>query len=267
MSKVVEKSKLVSVVIPTLNSERFLEKCLKSIKEQSYSNIEVIVVDSHSKDGTREIAEKYGVQLVISGARIPRVRNIGASLAKGDFIFSVDSDMELTPNVVEECVAKIESGLDAVIIPESSIGEGFWAKCRALEKLCYREDDLIEAARFFKKDVFEGVNGYDIDLLFGEDWDLNQRIKQNGFNIGRVETLIRHNEGRLSIKEVMRKKHFYGKTLHRYLVKHRKEAQKQIAFIRPSFLKNWKKLARDPVHALGLAFMKTCELIAIYISA
>jgi glycosyltransferase involved in cell wall biosynthesis len=50
---------LVSIVIPTKNSARTLEKCLVSIKNQAYENIEIIVVDNYSTDGTYEIAGKY----------------------------------------------------------------------------------------------------------------------------------------------------------------------------------------------------------------
>jgi glycosyltransferase involved in cell wall biosynthesis len=50
---------LVSVIIPTYNSSRTLEKCLESIKNQSYKNIEIIVVDNNSKDNTKEIALKF----------------------------------------------------------------------------------------------------------------------------------------------------------------------------------------------------------------
>jgi glycosyltransferase, family 2 len=53
------KSPLVSVIIPTYNSARTLETTLKSVKDQTYPNIEMIVVDNQSKDTTRQIAEKY----------------------------------------------------------------------------------------------------------------------------------------------------------------------------------------------------------------
>jgi glycosyltransferase involved in cell wall biosynthesis len=257
---------LVSVVVPTFNSERFLEKCLASIKAQTYPNIETIVVDNYSTDGTREIADKFGVRVVLCRAGRSRARNVGAGYAEGEFVLFVDSDMELMPNVVGECVAKVEkSGFDAVIIAEFSVGEGFWAKCRALEKQCYIGDDLIEAARFFKRDVFETVKGYDVELLFGEDWDLNQRTKKAGYEIGRVKAFIKHHEGRLNLREDMLKKHYYGKTLQFYLVKHQKEAKQQLTLFRPAFVKNWKKLGKDPVHALGMVFMKTCEFIVGYV--
>jgi glycosyltransferase involved in cell wall biosynthesis len=50
---------LVSLIIPTYNSSKTIEDCLKSIKNQNYENIELIVVDNNSKDNTKEIALKY----------------------------------------------------------------------------------------------------------------------------------------------------------------------------------------------------------------
>ena len=55
---------MVSVVIPTYNSERTLEKCLKSIVDQTYKNIEIIVVDKFSEDKTVEIAKSYGARII-----------------------------------------------------------------------------------------------------------------------------------------------------------------------------------------------------------
>lgn len=250
---------LVSVVIPTKNSEETIGTCLKSIRAQTYPNVEIVVVDSYSNDGTKEIAEKFGARVIESKVGRSGARNIGAKKARGEFILSLDSDMELTSNVIEECVNKIEEGYDAVIIPEFSVGVGFWAKCKALEKTCYIGDELIEASRFFKREVFEKVEGYDPELEFGEDWDINQRIRNAGHRVGRINAPIKHHEGRLSLWKTIKKKYQYGKTLEKYKRKHPNEARQQLRFIRPSFVKNWRKLARDPIHALGMLFMKTCE--------
>lgn len=252
-------SPLVSVVVPTFNSERFLEDCLRSVNGQTFGDIEVIVVDNYSTDKTREIAERFGVSVVLFRGIRSRARNVGVGLAEGEFVLSVDSDMELTPNVVSECVAKAENGFDAIIIPELSVGEGFWTGCKALEKVCYVGDDSIEAARFFKRSVFETVTGYDERLVFGEDWDLNQRIRKAGFRIGRISVFIRHIEGRMSLRKTLPKKYLYGKTLKYYQQKHPFETKQQLVLIRPAFVKNWRKLAEDPIHALGMFLMKTCE--------
>lgn len=254
---------LVSVVVPTFNSERFLRRCLQSIRCQKYPRIDIIVIDNWSTDRTRQIAESLGARVVsLKGIR-SKARNVGVGLATGKFVFSIDSDMELTQNVVSECVVKAESGFDAVIIPEISFGEGFWAKCRALEKTCYIGDDLIEAARFFRKGVFERAGGYDSRLVFGEDWDLNQRIRKAGFRIGRISAVIKHNEGRLSLRESALKKHYYGKTLDLYRRKHPEEAKQQLKLLRPAFYRNWRKLKKEPINALGMLFMKTCEFLLV----
>jgi glycosyltransferase involved in cell wall biosynthesis len=250
------------VVIPTKNSGETIETCLKSLKKQTCPNIEVVVVDNHSSDGTKGVAEKFGAKFIESKVRRARARNLGVKESGGELILSLDSDMELTPKVIVECVNKVEEGYDLLIIPEVSVGVGFWAKCKALEKSCYIGDELIEASRFFKREAFEAVNGYDPELEFGEDWDLNQRISKAGYRIGRINSLIKHHEGTLSLWKTVKKKYQYGKTLEKYKRKHPNEAKQQLGFIRSSFMKNWRKLAKNPIHTLGMLFMKTCEFEA-----
>jgi len=258
----IDKPPLVSVIIPTKDSGATIERCLKSIKNQTYPNLEIIVVDSLSKDKTTEIAKNSHVKIILTDAKRSKARNIGAEKSRGEVVLFVDSDMELDGIVIEECVEKIGEGYHAVIVPEASVGQGFWAKCKALEKSCYIGDETIEAARVFERRGFEAVNGYDEELEAGEDWDLNHRVKRAGFRIGRVYALIKHNEGRLSLRETVLEKHYYGKTLKRYRIKHAKEAKQQLKLIRLAFMRNWKELAKDPIHALGMLFMKTCEFIA-----
>ena len=54
---------LVSIIIPTYNSEMTIGKCLESIRNQSYENVEIIIVDSFSGDGTAKLAERYGARI------------------------------------------------------------------------------------------------------------------------------------------------------------------------------------------------------------
>jgi len=253
---------LVSVIIPTKNSEKNIAKCLESVKNQNYPNIEVLIVDGLSTDKTKNIAKRYGAKIIESDAKRSQARNIGAKRAKGEFLLFVDSDMELNLDVIDQCVKKTEKGYDGIIIPEVSVGEGFWAKCKALEKLCYIGDDIIEAARFFKREAFEAVNGYDEELEAGEDWDLTQRIKKAGFKVGRISALIKHHEGKLRLQETVRRKYQYGKTIYKYMSKHPQEARIQFNLIRPAFRKKWRILARRPVMLLGMSLMKLCEFIA-----
>ena len=250
---------LVSVIIPTYNSQRTIAQCLNSVKQQSYPNLEIIVVDKCSQDDTKVIAQKYS-QVYVKGPERSSQRNFGASRAKGNFFLFIDSDMELMPKVVSECVREaLNRNVQAIVIPEVSVGEGVWAKCKTLERSCYLKDNLIEAPRFFSKEAFLKVGGYDEALIAAEDWDLSLRIKKEGFCFSRTKSFIKHDEGRLSLVDTMRKKFKYGKNLNRYINKHREEAKKQFVIIRPSFLKNYKKLLRRPVLTIGALVMKICE--------
>ena len=251
---------LVSVIVPTKNSEATIGKCLESVKNQTYPNIEIIVVDCFSKDRTRKIAADHKARIFDNRAKRSEARNIGAEKARGDLVVFVDSDMELDSSVVVKCVKKIREKHDGVIIPEISVGQGFLAKCKALEKSCYIDDDSIEAARFFVKNAFESVGGYDCELEAGEDWDISQRIKNAGFKVGRVRASLKHHEGQLRLWETMKKKYRYGKTIQKYKRKHPREAKQQLRLIRSAFITNRKNLIENPIMAIGLGILRSLEL-------
>jgi glycosyltransferase involved in cell wall biosynthesis len=259
--KVREKNPLVSVIVPTYNSAKTLELCLKSVKKQTYPNIEIILVDNSSTDTTRKIAEKYG-KVFIKGPERSAQRNFGARKSNGEYLVFLDSDIELTPRVIEECMKRVNEGSDAVIFREVTVGEGFWAKCRTLESRCVIGDDLIEAPRFYKTQVINELNGYDESLIGWEDWDLAQRLRQRGFRITRVDPLTMHHEGKVSLTARIKKKYYYGKTVNAYIKKHKNVSRKQIPLFRSAYLRNWKLLARDPTHAAGFFLMKVLESYA-----
>jgi len=254
---------LVSVIVPTKNSAGTIGMCLRSIREQTYPDVEIIVVDNYSDDGTVEIAGKYA-NVFLKGPERSTQRNHGAENAEGNYLVFIDSDMELTQGVIEECVHEIsKDGVGGVIIPEISVGKGFWTQCKALERSCYIGDETIEAARFFNKTVFWDTEGYDESIAGGgEDWDLPQKVKKAGHKISRIDSLIKHHEGRLSLLKTMRKKYYYAKTIRNYIKKNPEMAKKQLVPIRPAYIRHWQRLARDPVHTAGFMFMKSCEFAA-----
>lgn len=251
---------LVSVIVPTKNSAGTIEMCLGSIKEQTYPDIEIIVVDNCSEDETVDIAREYGAVVLFRNSERSEARNYGADTSKGNYLVIIDSDMELTPSVIEECIKEIsKDGVGAVIIPEISVGEGFWTRCKALERSCYIGDDTIEAARFFDKKVFWEIGGYDKEMVSGEDWDLSQKVKAAGYKISRIDSLIKHHEGRLSLLRTMRKKYYYAKHIRNYIKKNPEMAKKQMVLIRPAYIRHWRRLVRDPIHTVGFLFMKCSE--------
>lgn len=180
------KQPLVSVIITTRNEEKNIETCLKSIKKQAYQNIEIILVDNNSSDMTVELAKKYTRDIYNKGPERSAQRNYGVKMSKGKYVLILDADMNLSPNVVKECVSVMQTNkVGGVIIPEESYGVGFWSQVKKLERSFYVGSDLIEAARFFSKKVFIDIDGFDESITGPEDWDLSQRVKKK-FGLTRI---------------------------------------------------------------------------------
>lgn len=224
---------LVSVVIPTKNSESTIDDCLRSIQGQTYTSIETIIVDNYSKDKTKEVAQKYG-KVLFKGPERSSQRNSGAKFARGDYLLFIDSDMQLTPSVVDECVRCALEGCDAIIIPEITVGEGLWARVRALERSVYVGDALFECSRFFKKEVFEKLKGYDEGLTGPEDFDLQSNVEEAGYRVGRIASPVLHHEENLRLFPHLRKRLYYSKSLKRYEKKHPDKAKRQLGLQRVS---------------------------------
>lgn len=254
---------MVSVIVPTRNSIRTLRACLSSIRTQTYSNAELIVVDNNSSDGTAQVAEELADHVVNRGPERTAQRNQGAVIARGVFLLFIDSDMVLSPTVVADCVAaSAATGAPAVVIPETSTGVGFWAKCRAFERSCYRGDDLIEAARFFDRRRFDAVGGYDERLIGGDDWDMSQRIAQ-GSRLPRTASVITHDEGRIILRRWLSKKAYYARSFSAYHAKYGATALRQANLVfRSAFVRHWRRLALHPVLTLGVFCLKSLELTA-----
>lgn len=252
----------VSVVIPTKNSARTLEACLQSIRTQAYQPIEIVVADNGSTDATKEIAERLADSVIGAGPERSAQRNAAARHAQGSCLVFIDSDMVLEENVVGECVEAVSAHADAVVIPERSFGDGFWARCKALERSCYVGDETIEAARFFTRTIFERVDGYDEQLTGSEDWDLHERAREAGAGFGRTNAFIWHDEGRLRLRHLAAKKFAYGKTLAPYARRHPRLARTQFRLVRPAYLRNRRRLAEDPIAAAGMLVMKSSEMAA-----
>ena len=113
-------NKLVSVLIPSYNHEKYVGDCLESVLAQTYSNIEVIICDDKSKDNTYEVIERYRQRLEEKFSRICIIENdnnLGIvkncnkliSLAKGDYYKLLASDDMLRPDGIEKLVFFLES--------------------------------------------------------------------------------------------------------------------------------------------------------------
>lgn len=253
---------LVSIIITTKNSSRTLAACLKSSKGQAYKNIELIVVDNNSVDNTKEIAQKYTAKVYNFGPERSAQRNFGAAQARGEYLLIQDSDIYFNSDSVKECVElSRKEGCAAANLPEKSIGVGFWAKVKAFERSFYIGNKYMEGARFFRRDIFEKIGGYDENLYAGEDWDLTIRFREAGYKISRARILIEHDEGKVNLLGSSQKKKYYGLNFFDiYARKHPEEFRKQMSFFcRFPLKKIIKKGVRHPILFSCMILMKGLE--------
>lgn len=284
-------NELVSVVITTKNEARNIENCLKSIKEQTYKNIEIIVVDNYSTDNTKEIALKYTDKVYDKGPERSAQRNFGMiEKSAGKYVMYVDADMLLSPSLIEGCLKAIQQNKDliALHIPEIILGKSFWSKVRRFEREFYN-GTVIDGTRFFLKEKFVEIGGFDLKLFGAEDWDLDKKIKQ----IGKIALLsypenfsndnfvcdfvkergiktlpeyacVFHNESEFDLKKYLAKKSYYTMSFDSYIEKwgkKDKDIKKQLGFFYRYigvFVENgkWVKLICHPVLTVEMFFLR-----------
>jgi len=245
---------LVSVIVPTKNSQKFLERCLRSIREQTYKNIELIVVDNFSTDKTRAIAQAFADRFFEAGPERSAQVNFGVAQSKGEFVYKVDSDFELDPAVIEQCVSEINKGLDAIVVhntPDESIS---WiAKIRKFEVDMYKYDLTHSSARFLKKGIYEQIGGFNEKITAGEDYDFQNKLTRGGFKTGFIEAEALHLGEPTSFWEHMKKYYQYGEDFVNYQSENKQESRKQLKFGRSVYFKNWRNFVRRPL--IGLSFI------------
>lgn len=250
----------VSVIVPTKNAARTLTKCLESLVAQHHVIKEMIVVDNNSSDATPQITERHGALLVRYGPERAFQKNAGVQAATGEYVVFIDADMTLAPTVLEECLA-VAGPRCAIIIPEESFGANLWARAKVLERRCYRGNDAIEAARFFRREDFLALGGFDEDLVAsGEDLDVSQRARRAGFEFRRISSLIMHDEGAPNPWETFVKWRYYGRNMAKYWKKNPAEARAQYNPLRRGWLGHWRELVAAPHLTLAFLFLKACQL-------
>ena len=184
---------LVSIVVTTKNEEQNIAACLRSITEQTYPHIEVIVIDNNSTDDTKNIARKFTSLVFNKGPERSAQRNEGLlRIASGGYCIYLDADMIITPTLVQDCVRfASDHKVGALYIPEWVLGSSLFARIRRFER-GYYSGTPIDAARFFDTKLIRKVGGFD-EILFksgsGEDWDLDKKVKQ----LAEIELLCARN--------------------------------------------------------------------------
>jgi glycosyltransferase involved in cell wall biosynthesis len=186
---------MLSIVIPTYNEEKLLPCLLKSLKEQTFKDFEIIVADNHSVDDTRLIASKFGAKVVDGG--MPAVgRNNGARFARGEWLLFLDADVILPPNFLEKAIKEIEKKKFCVATclmkPLSD---------KKIDKVLHKTANLyLEATQkffpralgfciFAKKETHQKLNGFNEKLKLAEDHDYVTRASKIG-RFGIVKSVL-----------------------------------------------------------------------------
>jgi glycosyltransferase involved in cell wall biosynthesis len=261
------ENSVVSVIVPTKNSEKTLQRCLKSVRQQSYPHIEVIVVDNFSADATKAIAEEFADLILLKGPERSAQVNYGARYARGKYIYRVDSDFVIEPTVIEEAILKCEKEkFDAICVHNASDSSvSFWSKIRKLERDCYAGDNLNVAVRFIRKTIFNQVNGFDEKLIAAEDYDLHNKILEHGYKVGEIKAKELHLGEPKTLSEIVTKHYYYGKTIRIFLKTNPKRGKKQISPIRPALFRNWRKFLNQPLLALGFIIYQTVRYFSAFL--
>lgn len=252
----------VSVIVPTRNNERTIEACLKSVKAQDYSDIELIVVDNHSNDGTDRIARELADRFVTAGPERSAQRNRGIHESSGEWILWLDSDINLTSDAVRLAVqtAKAQNA-SGVALPERTIGSGFWTACRALERECYLNAPWLHNPRLLRRSFMTNDGAFDEQMSGPEDTNLRFSMRAANQKIALAPVIIDHDEGHLTLRDIWEKRFYYGRSIPVLMEKHDGAVATQRRELIRAYLLNWRRLARRPLHALGLVFLRIFEAV------
>jgi glycosyltransferase involved in cell wall biosynthesis len=207
----------VSVVIPTFNRSATIAAAIESVLQQTYHDIEVIVVDDGSTDGTPEVLRRFGDHVRVvrqANAGPSSARNRGVAIARGCLLAFLDSDDVWLPEKIERQVALLSRGGDAICCcvcnatlmgvsgidgtsfkvagVSTSIKSGYWknpSQVLATRFLLFNQVMMV------RRDAMQKIGGFRDDLWLLEDYDLALRLSLFGaWGIISEPLVIKHNE-------------------------------------------------------------------------
>ena len=199
-------SKKISIIIPVYNQEEFLKECLESVINQTYKEIEIVIINDGSSDNSWNIIKNYSnkdnriIAINQKNQGVYKTRCVGIKKATGDYIMFLDSDDFLNTKCIEKMYQYINSGnVDIVrcnfnfykknktILHESKLKEGIYYKDDYENKLyeyIFNTLDLNSVCmQVVKKAILKDIVNIDYNLKFGEDLIFNSLIINNSDSI------------------------------------------------------------------------------------
>jgi glycosyltransferase involved in cell wall biosynthesis len=180
---------MISVIIPTLNEEKYISRCLESLADQSFEEkFEVIIIDNNSQDKTREVIEKnfqkfsgkFSGKIFISKAKgIGKVRKFGAEKSQGDILAFTDADTTLNERWLErinENLKKYDLSTGPVFYYENNLKVDLIKLWRKIYRIFHLFDFywMIGSNMAIKKEIYQELGGHkDFSIL--DDFDISFR--------------------------------------------------------------------------------------------
>jgi len=179
---------LITIVTPSFNQAKFLRQTMESVLTQDYNNIEYIVIDGNSTDGSREIIREYQDQLAywesIPDKGQTDAINKGFAKASGKYLAWLNSDDVYQPGALSEAVTYLESHPDVGMVygdctfidADGRVIGRFPAAQTDYERLRRGYVHIPQQASFFRRDLWQKVGPLDPSFYFAMDYDLWVRL-------------------------------------------------------------------------------------------
>lgn len=180
----------VSIITPTYNHAHLLSRAILSVRNQTYEDIEHVIVDDASTDGTAELMTRYDgqVRYIRKGENdgLSETRNVGIRRASADRILFLDADDELKADAVESLVEYLDGEEFAGVIPskmkvetDGSVRYNI-SRERVVTAEDLREENVLGGigGGIFERDALEEVGLFDPELRHSEDYDLYLRLAE-----------------------------------------------------------------------------------------
>lgn len=186
----------ISVIIPVFNGERFIAEAIKSVRNQDYAPMEIIVIDDGSADGTLEVAGKLGKDLILfsqPNQGVAAARNAGLKLATGDLIAFIDADDVWLNNKLQLQVSILQKNPAIEIV----IGFLLTFAFNNCDEVTTQQVSAAKSALVFqlgsaliRKCVFDNIGGFDTEFGMAEDTDWFFRAMEANIRVHIMQDIV-----------------------------------------------------------------------------